>query len=533
MVKRVLVLLLSWGTIIAQPCDPFPDLSKKSKDEIFNNYKNSAVRIERDEVGTGFFIDLDSGYLITASHVVKVKDPDNPSKIMVTSEAFSGSIEFELVRDLQKSPNKKRDIALLKPKDKDDLGKISQFSTQIDLSHQFPKKGENLYSIGYPAESIEPVIKELQYQKRARQFGVKVFEALGGLAGGDSGGPVINEYGFAIGIVVSIESMLRGFFLPIHEIEPLLEDMKPTKNLILLEKDLLEKNISEEDLVRYLSFNNNPNSNISNLQLMIWANRIEKNKSIFSPKRRFFRCPIFDAYLYRRIDESGKKFWDLLAPIESARLFQGLGNKYANADFTEEANGYYEKSQQNYVKGINQLLDDNPGYYAYLESELIQSNGEKVQSITGIKSIDRTGNQGSELDENFQNYLSAIFKDLSLVCLDQARLSEKEERDHKLDKSLIYSFFAQTIAASNNFKAGAYALIGDILFEKGEFEYAKDAYAYSYQLGAEQNWVVDNFQYSEVRKTGIKIENPVEEIKAYDPKLDSKEILTIGIPPGD
>lgn len=149
-------------------------------------YSPSQVRKEKGyATGTGFFV-TNNGYLITNHHVV-----DGAKEIVVVTEA-----KEELAATVVKS-DPANDVALLK---------VSKDSAAIPLSATFDTaKGGEVLTLGYPLVAI-------QGQEQKATFGrVNALSGVGGdiryaqidtpIQPGNSGGPLLNAKGEAIGVV--------------------------------------------------------------------------------------------------------------------------------------------------------------------------------------------------------------------------------------------------------------------------------------------------------------------------------------------
>jgi len=153
--------------------------------------------------GSGFFISSD-GYVITNRHVVQ----GSPRVLVLTSDAeFYGQV----VR-----VDKQRDVALIK----------------VDITTDFPLKisqrdvrvGEQIYVVGTPlSEQLSfSVTRGIISGKRSKN-GLPLLQTDAAVNPGNSGGPVLNEFGDVIAISVSGifsasgGSLNTNFLIPIHD----------------------------------------------------------------------------------------------------------------------------------------------------------------------------------------------------------------------------------------------------------------------------------------------------------------------------
>ena len=134
--------------------------------------------------GTGFFV-TDDGYLLTAFHVVA-----DAARIAVRTSA--GTFAATLV-----NADKANDLALLKVNGK--------FPTLPVASSRWVKLGESVFTIGFPNIELQGFAPKLTkgdissltgMQDDPREFQISV-----AVQPGNSGGPLVNQYGNVVGIV--------------------------------------------------------------------------------------------------------------------------------------------------------------------------------------------------------------------------------------------------------------------------------------------------------------------------------------------
>ncbi len=163
-----------------------------SKAEIRSLATNSTVRVSAlnsDEIefssGSGFFID-DQGTLVTAFHVIegarKIKiQMDDTTTVDVTEViAFSPIYDIAILKAKNYTPKAHLTIC-------DDLGSIQLMDT--------------VYAVGSPLGSEGASITEGTISYETRFYGkIECFQTTAAISSGNSGGPLINEYGEVVGI---------------------------------------------------------------------------------------------------------------------------------------------------------------------------------------------------------------------------------------------------------------------------------------------------------------------------------------------
>ncbi len=178
--------------------------------------RSSALSLEPDSIGTGFIISKE-GLVLTAYHVI-----------------------FQAAKLTALTPNHKRfplkvvgfdsaaDLALLK---------IDSSQTQpfLTLSSRPPKMGEYVMAIGNSRDQfLQPRSGQLLRQgvKSARaDFPQNTFELDAPIGPGDSGGPIIDGDGHALGVVSYIRvdhtgTLINGYAVPISQNSDLIRELE-------------------------------------------------------------------------------------------------------------------------------------------------------------------------------------------------------------------------------------------------------------------------------------------------------------------
>ena len=164
-------------------------------------------------VGSGFFISPD-GLVLTAYHVVDV-DPNLPGKAVLTALSPGGRrYRLELI-----GFDAYRDLALLRAVGAKDV-------PYLNVSPLEPVVGSDVVAIGNSRgdflQGRAGEVRRLDVRAVQASFADGTFELTAALAPGDSGGPVVDESGNAVGVVSYIA------FTPPHNVSgpgllPLLE----------------------------------------------------------------------------------------------------------------------------------------------------------------------------------------------------------------------------------------------------------------------------------------------------------------------
>lgn len=184
--------------------------------DIFEKTRAAAFRIEDDNgVGTGFFISND-GLALTAYHVVF--GARNPKAITVDKKEYA----FDVI-----GFDDYNDVALLKVK-------VTGSVPFLPLAKASPKVGDAVLGIGNGGGSFLTAkygnLRALDVEAGRADFPSGTLEMTAPLIPGDSGGPIINASGEAVGVTSYIRatgrSSWRSYAVPMTDTSALLRDLR-------------------------------------------------------------------------------------------------------------------------------------------------------------------------------------------------------------------------------------------------------------------------------------------------------------------
>jgi serine protease Do len=212
-------------------------------DDLFDQFFNTPQRQEkRSGEGSGFFISAD-GYILTNNHVVK--DAVKVKIYNLDKEEFTAKII---------GTDPKTDLALLKINDKNvpyiELGD----SSAVEV-------GEWVLAIGNPFNQVSTVTAGI-ISAKGRQLGMALYEDFlqtdAAINMGNSGGPLINMKGEAIGInstilTPSAGNIGIGFAIPANMAKKVISDLKTKGKVVrgwfgIQIQDILEGDAKDLDL---------------------------------------------------------------------------------------------------------------------------------------------------------------------------------------------------------------------------------------------------------------------------------------------
>lgn len=152
--------------------------------------------------GSGFVIES-SGILVTNYHVV-----EGAYKLKIVFEENGTRVKYDVESIVKGS--KSKDLAILKISNKNN----KQFS-YLKISKQPPKKGEECWAIGTPADTIfmntvsKGLVSNLFFSENPKSILTNAE-----FAQGSSGGPLINQRGEVIGVNSAILVSVCTLFVP-------------------------------------------------------------------------------------------------------------------------------------------------------------------------------------------------------------------------------------------------------------------------------------------------------------------------------
>ncbi|MDG0856971.1 S1 family peptidase [Roseateles puraquae] len=188
---------------VATPAQP-PNVSASAR-RLYERSKAQLLQIRtllktqdsQASVGSGFLVS-DDGHVVTNYHVISqfALEPDNFRLRYATTDGQSGALEL-LDFDAR------RDLALLRAVDDGKGGGLKGRGALAFRPQSQPlAKGERIYSMGNPHDVAFAVVEGNYNGLVERSFDPLIYYA-GGINPGMSGGPVLDEDGFVVGVNVS------------------------------------------------------------------------------------------------------------------------------------------------------------------------------------------------------------------------------------------------------------------------------------------------------------------------------------------
>lgn len=277
----------------------------KDRRTIGEEYKSAvfAIQLEDELKGTGFLIDA-SGYALTAAHVV-IEDGKPVSGL----NAFLQSgqvVKFDVVKSLL---GEGIDAALLRLESSKLRG-----IRPIDVGLSAPPLESTVYTIGRgrpggarvqdgTLQQVLPLYVESKSVRR--EIGAKFIAKLEAVPG-DSGSPLLNEQGAAVGLYMEGDAVqATAEVIPASLLEPLLRLVPETPRVSELDARLRKNELAYSELIEELR---PTTSGCTNMELYGWAARILNDKPVYENSAAMIRCPFYRALAHRGLEDVAARF---------------------------------------------------------------------------------------------------------------------------------------------------------------------------------------------------------------------------------
>ncbi|GAA4969285.1 serine protease [Algibacter aquimarinus] len=482
---QILVALLMFNSLFCQSdCGPFWRADGASKQIIESEFKSSVVKIRCDaNIGTGFFIDNENGYIITAAHVIKKAISDSSVPITFESEFLPSTYNAILVDFIYE---RNSDLALLKVTT-NHLDKITKRVGRLDISLNLPRP-KNHFVIGY-SRGDDPIatVKKLDVVRLTKRDGRKVIEVQGSGYPGDSGAPLISDQGLVYGVAKSRVDATTSFYSSSAGLKKLLKKMELRNITNSIINDLTKGRISPQELELALKPTFPRENKMSNLDLYHLALYIGVYWKKLPRINTLFYCPISPAYLHREIFDGYSLLSSVASRQDVARSELKIGEREYLLGNIDSAIGHLENASNLLKSSINSHIKTNPASIKYA---LSATNTDTIDfSVDWLNPINEKNIEGND-----DMYLSALFKDLALSNYFLFEI-DKNNNSYR-DNALISSLLAAGSTKSKSFQAGALILLGDVFFAGKDYKEATESYLAAGKVDNQTPWLTNNIKYS-------------------------------------
>lgn len=507
---------IAWQGLEAQ-CDKSFVRSSMTKEQIYERYAGAVLRIQNEESkGTGYLIDSDKGYVLTAAHVVDpaLKNPALP--ISATTRDLPGvELFLEVVME-----DRKHDLVLLRSKDPSGLRSLKA----LDVSLQFPKEGRPLYAMGYPTYPTQKSDPEKGLVVLEKESAELVDSANGLLIvkqsnfPGESGSPLIDETGL---VIATCRERIGGSdlgsdtaeYVPMSRALDLIKKIPPSPRIMSLDKRIQSNSISKDELVIHLL----PlDGRCSNVELLTWSFVAAGLPSqTYAKARALFTCPIFQSLTERSLVVAAMSIAHLLGSADAGRALLLSGKRAVEMEEPESAREMLAASVISLRAAINEWGSANPEglSQALCRSGILNrttalNDGGDGASLGGAQwlTIDvepaEWGNSLPSLKRSLclnvqsDSYLAGLFQDHALAALYMSRVTDNPDREFWVREAVTSGSFAISAQGSGQQQSVAYTVFGDALFALKQHLPAAAAYATAYRQGFRQEWVEINWAHA-------------------------------------
>lgn len=488
------------ASIYAGVCGAF-HFDSNTEQAITNSHRNALLHIkDGTSEGNGFLIDHSNGYVLTAAHVVANAYEKDLPVIGFSDRHPKRELKLKV---LQRMP-KPIDVALLQLDPDTELKDVTPF----EMATLVPERNSKATMYGYPIFPDDannrtkrgPALPETGTITgiQDNQFLMKV-----NTFDGDSGSAIFDNKGLAIGITTDRVGHGISVITPtISILQELIIPYSLTKNSKLIYDQILRGISADglEDLKRKLD----PKSGqgISNLDLVGAMKRLNGEENLPDNVRYLVHCPLKTASDHRGLTEAAAILISHQMPqilVEDAgRLNMKSASSFASIENVDQARKQLLLAESQLVLAAEQYGKRNPDAVHALTCSWEKLNSQTAKSL-GLISI-RSESQQSQSDVcpsgKYDNYLAAIYRDLSITRL---RLSYLQLKDSSITTVQRAATEAATAAALLSPDGILYAtnveLLGDIAHSSKDHKTAKLAYASAYQNGKQTSLIKNNYDY--------------------------------------
>jgi tetratricopeptide (TPR) repeat protein len=311
--------------------DPMTD------DQVYHDFKPSVLRlnVEGSDTGTGYVIDADRGFVLTAFHVVK-DAYQTRTDIQGTNPSLEGAVlHLKIVAHLDDP----QDTALLQIENTLPLAQHHVHS--LDIALNLPS-GTHYRTIGYPLGKVAPDAQtaELLDPYFSYQNG-RYLEVKQNVDAGSSGSPLIDEDGAVVATLNYWSTITEALYTPIVDVQDLLDRIPADGKVDLLETEVSGSR-SVGSAVRHLIEELKWSSdNPSNVELYEWAAAVSADDRAAKAIRPYLSCPVVLAYSERRLTEARgiQKISATASPGDRARVLMDALNQDLFRQRFEQARG--------------------------------------------------------------------------------------------------------------------------------------------------------------------------------------------------
>ena len=531
----VLLFLVDPNCLVAAACGNF-ELDRLSPDSIDTQFSGAIIKLTTsDGSGTGYLVDAEHGYILTAAHVIpKVSAP----LIKGSTKSLPKQILSLRLKAIERDP--KADLAVLQI----DGDNVLKTLRPLDISLRAPRRGK-FYAMAYPVDSDtvsagtykarEVDLSEVNYQSGTIRVDQAAYSA-------DSGGPLIDLTGTVVATnhgKIGPDNPEAGaprssYILLANGIDLIEKSIEPTARVKQLDDRVRRGAITRDDLRDLLE----PSpSALSNLELISWAVLIADPASQYKDSG-LFSCPIIEAIAQRRLDD----LLTLLAPRAAAdaraRAYLTAAQLAGGDGRITDAAAEFKVAMTSFRGAINQQVAREPTGLVRAKCQL-GANDKRPSSLTWLRVNSKSASSKVPCATvESDPYLASLLQDYSLTTQSLATIDPKRKQQ-LLEESKTAAGLAILVQDNQASRALSYTYLGDALGQLDDNAHAAAAYSSAYHLGLTSDWVATNGAHYYLRKVGRDVGGVgsadgalKRRIVATVPTLDAQALSTIigGLP---
>jgi tetratricopeptide (TPR) repeat protein len=307
----------------------------------------TGVPSDEPTVGTGYLIDAERGYVLTADHVVGGAAGSPKSTIDGESIGLPDKkLKLKIV-----ARREDQDTALLQVTNRDLIREAKLRPFEIAL--HFLPEGTEYVTIGYPRGKDLPNRQTAEWQ--GIHEGDGRLDVKQDVDEGSSGSPLIDENGAVVATCVQEIGRGEALYTPLLDVEDLLQSISPDARSDWLDRTIRGKAPlaqTQRLLIQKLKW---ISTNLMNLEFYAWAHQASTHKKDYESVRPYLECPVLEALSDRRLADS--RSVQIIAGLSSANLGASLTLKSAKQDLLLGRTAQAEAKSQQASLAFQQLKD--------------------------------------------------------------------------------------------------------------------------------------------------------------------------------
>lgn len=296
-------------------------------------------------LGTGFLINQQSGYILTATHVVEAAQKLPDGELFAVSPGNESLVlKTKVVAQL---PSASADVALLQLVIPDALKAIRP----LDIVLKTPSQSMAIYAMGYPV--IDPNLRPTYQDQVADRMSLRAdgsIQVNQASFEGNSGGPLVDATGSAFAVCrdkIGTGSTV-AVYTSLYTVYQLLLNMPLTERMKEIDARVQARSITPDDLARLMI---KSAQNPTNVELFAWGMLVARDKTKYQHVFDLFEYPVLPAFMHRGLDKVVVAMSGFGKPLQQAEANLSVATSEAEFGFVlsamqhaDTAIAYYKKA---------------------------------------------------------------------------------------------------------------------------------------------------------------------------------------------